>query len=175
MKKKEGVRLPFTKMEGCGNDYIYIFDDAVNGVGGLGEKVDKKRLAIEMSDRHFGVGGDGVIWINRSAIADFEMEMYNADGSRGEMCGNGIRCVAGYVRENGLFDGDTVRIESCGKIKELYYLSKKGAPVTSVKVNMGAPVLAAAAEAPLLNDPHQNCSDMKKALLPGPIKTERSV
>lgn len=134
---RAGRTLCFTKMEGCGNDYVYI-----DGTRGAGEGIDKKQLAIDLSDRHFGIGSDGVIWINRSGIADFEMEMYNADGSRAEMCGNGIRCVAGFVREHGMHRGETVRIESFGRVKELYYLSEPGAPVTMVRVNMGEPILA---------------------------------
>ena len=131
--------LRFTKMEGCGNDYIYI-----DGTEGAGEGLDKKKLAVELSNRHFGIGSDGVIWINSSDTADFEMEMYNADGSRAEMCGNGIRCVAGFVREHGLYAGNTVRIESFGKVRELFYLSDPGDAVQMVRVNMGEPVLAAA-------------------------------
>ncbi|MBO5998258.1 MAG: diaminopimelate epimerase [Lachnospiraceae bacterium] len=131
--------LRFSKMEGCGNDYIYI-----DGTDGAGDGLDKTRLARELSDRHFGIGSDGVIWINRSQYADFEMEMYNADGSRAEMCGNGIRCVAGFVREHGMHTGNTVRIESFGKVKELYYLSEPGDSVQMVRVNMGEPVLGAA-------------------------------
>ena len=131
-------QLHFTKMEGCGNDYVYI-----DGTRGAGDGIDKEQLAVSLSDRHFGIGSDGVIWINRSDCADFEMEMYNADGSRAEMCGNGIRCVAGFVREHGMHSGETVRIESFGKVKELRYLSEPGAAVTTVRVNMGEPVLAA--------------------------------
>ena len=81
--------MKFTKMQGCGNDYVYV--------NGIAEKIpqDKKEALVrKLSDRHFGIGGDGVIFINDATEADFEMEMYNADGSRSEMCGNGIRCVA---------------------------------------------------------------------------------
>ena len=107
--------MKFTKMQGCGNDYVYV--------NGFEEKIeDEVKTAIKVSDRHFGIGGDGMIIINPSNIAYFEMKMYNADGTRAEMCGNGIRCVAKYV-----FD---LTLNDDGKVK-------------SVKVDMGAPVLDA--------------------------------
>ena len=93
-----------------------------------------------MSDRHFGIGGDGVIFINPAAEADFEMEMYNADGSRAEMCGNGIRCVAKYVYDKGLTDKTDISVISCGQIKYLQLFLKEGR-VDTVRVNMGAPEL----------------------------------
>lgn len=129
--------MKFTKMHGCGNDYIYI--------NGFTEKIaqDKKtELVQKISDRHFGIGGDGAIFINPSNEADFEMEMYNADGSRAEMCGNGIRCVAKYVYDKGLTDKTNISITSCGKIKYLELFLKDG-KVDTVKVNMGAPILCA--------------------------------
>ncbi|MBQ6806399.1 MAG: diaminopimelate epimerase [Lachnospiraceae bacterium] len=129
--------MKFTKMHGCGNDYIYI--------NGFTEKIaqDKKtELVQKISDRHFGIGGDGAIFINPSNEADFEMEMYNADGSRAEMCGNGIRCVAKYVYDKGLTDKTNISITSCGKIKYLELFLKDG-KVDTVKVNMGAPILYA--------------------------------
>ena len=93
------MEVRFTKMEGCGNDYVYIsgFDFPL-------DPAQKPELVKRLSDRHFGIGGDGVIFINPSQIADFEMEMWNADGTRGEMCGNGIRCVGKYVYDYGLTD-----------------------------------------------------------------------
>lgn len=121
--------MKFTKMHGCGNDYIYI--------NGFTEKIaqDKKtELVQKISDRHFGIGGDGAIFINPSNEADFEMEMYNADGSRAEMCGNGIRCVAKYVYDKGLTDKTNISIISCGKIKYLELFLKDG-KVDTVKVN----------------------------------------
>lgn len=129
--------MRFTKMHGCGNDYIYI--------DGEKEKIaqeEKPALVRFLSDRHFGIGGDGVIFINPSTEADFEMEMYNADGSRGEMCGNGIRCVGKYVYDKGLTDKITISVISAGKIK---YLDMKvdQERVKSVKVNMGAPEFTA--------------------------------
>lgn len=129
--------MKFTKMHGCGNDYIYI--------DGAKEKLrqeDKPELVRKLSDRHFGVGGDGVIFINPSQEADFEMEMYNMDGSRGEMCGNGIRCVAKFVYDKGMTDKKKISVISCGKIKYLELAVENG-KVSTVKVNMGSPVLKA--------------------------------
>ncbi|MCR5250487.1 MAG: diaminopimelate epimerase [Lachnospiraceae bacterium] len=127
--------MKFVKMQGCGNDYIYV--------NGAEEKVaDKAELARRLSDRHFGIGGDGVIFINPSEQADFEMEMYNADGSRSEMCGNGIRCVAKYVYDYGLTDKNPVRIESGGSVKTLELHLKDG-KVDTVTVDMGEPILEA--------------------------------
>lgn len=129
--------MKFTKMQGCGNDYIYI--------DGAKEKMaqeEKEAFVRRVSDRHFGVGGDGVIFINPSDEADFEMEMYNADGSRAEMCGNGIRCVAKYVYDKGLTDKTDISVISCGKIKYLQLFLQDG-KVDTVRVNMGAPELTA--------------------------------
>lgn len=130
--------MKFTKMHGCGNDYIYI--------NGMEEKIEwakKPRLVQRMSDRHFGIGGDGVIFINASDEADFEMEMWNADGTRGEMCGNGIRCVAKYVYDKGLTDKRKISIISDGQVKYLELQVEDGKVLTA-KVNMGKPVLAPA-------------------------------
>ncbi|MCH5270161.1 MAG: diaminopimelate epimerase [Lachnospiraceae bacterium] len=127
--------MKFTKMQGCGNDYIYV--------DGSRERIkseDKSEIVKKLSDRHFGIGGDGVIFINPSKEADFEMEMYNADGSRSEMCGNGIRCVAKYVYDKGLTNKEQLRIISAGKVKELR-LTVEDEKVVSVCVNMGAPEL----------------------------------
>ncbi|MDE6663751.1 MAG: diaminopimelate epimerase [Lachnospiraceae bacterium] len=127
--------MKFTKMQGCGNDYIYI-----NGATVKIAQEDKPDLVRKISDRHFGVGGDGAIFINPSDEADFEMEMYNADGSRAEMCGNGIRCVAKYVYDKGMTDKTDISVISCGKIKYLKLFIKDG-KVDTVRVNMGAPEL----------------------------------
>lgn len=128
--------MKFTKMHGCGNDYIYIdcFKENVE---------DEKKAAIFLSDRHFGVGGDGIILIKKGTKADFEMVMYNADGSRGAMCGNGIRCVAKYVYDNQLTDKTLISIESMGSVKYIEVQVENG-KVVSAKVDMGAPVLDAA-------------------------------
>lgn len=127
--------MKFVKMQGCGNDYVYI--------DGSKEKVDNKPEAVrQLSNRNFGIGSDGVIFINPSEIADFEMEMYNADGTRSEMCGNGIRCVAKFVYDFGLTDKTELTIESFGKIKYIS-LTLENNKVKMVRVNMGAPELEA--------------------------------
>lgn len=135
---KERKGMKFTKMHGCGNDYIYV--------DGAKERIpDEKKpeLVKKLSDRHFGIGGDGVIFINPSKEADFEMEMYNMDGSRAEMCGNGIRCVAKFVYDKGLTNQTDISIVSAGKVKYLT-LSTENGKVSTVKVNMGTPLLEAA-------------------------------
>ena len=125
-------------MHGCANDYVYI-----DGAGFDIPKDKKPDIVRRLSDRHTGIGSDGVIFINPSDIADFEMEMYNADGSRSEMCGNGIRCVAKYVYDKGLMDRDkeTVDIESFGKVKHIDLTVEDG-EVTYARVDMGEPILA---------------------------------
>ena len=140
--------MKFTKMHGCGNDYIYI-DGAKEHIA----QEEKPDFVRRVSDRHFGIGGDGVIFINPSDEADFEMEMYNADGSRAEMCGNGIRCVAKFVYDKGLTDKTDISVISYGKIKYLQ-LSLKDNKVDTVRVNMGAPELIAA-NVPVLCDKEQ--------------------
>ena len=127
--------MKFTKMHGCGNDYIYV--------DGSREKIiDKPEAARRLSDRHFGIGGDGGIFINPSENADFEMEMYNADGSRGRMCGNGVRCVAKFVYDKGMTDKNPLTVESFGAVKVLYLTTENG-KVKTVRVDMGEPVLKA--------------------------------
>lgn len=128
--------MKFTKMHGCGNDYVY-FDCTEK------EIADEKAAAIALSDRHFGIGGDGIILIKKSRNADFEMVMYNADGSRGAMCGNGIRCVAKYVYDNALTDKTSISIESMGAIKYIDVQVENGKAV-SARVDMGTPKLKAA-------------------------------
>ncbi len=131
------MMIDFVKMEGCGNDYVYI-----NGISQKIPQEEKPELVRKLSDRHFGIGGDGVIFINGSQIADFEMEMYNADGSRGEMCGNGIRCVGKFVYDFGLTDETRITVESFGKIKYLTLYPENGL-VKKVRVNMGPAILEA--------------------------------
>jgi len=127
--------MKFTKMHGIGNDYVYV--------NCLNEEVKHPQEVAEfVSDRHFGIGSDGLILIKSSQIADFEMAMYNADGSRGEMCGNGIRCVAKYVYDYGLTDKTGISVETLAGIKYLDLTVEDG-KVSQVKVNMGAPELAA--------------------------------
>lgn len=130
-------------MQGCGNDYIYV-----NGFEEQIRKELKPDLVRRLSDRHFGIGGDGVIFINSSTEADFEMEMYNADGTRAEMCGNGIRCVGKYVYDKCLTNSDHISVISAGKVKYLDLIVEKmpGQPgdrgsVVQVRVNMGSPVM----------------------------------
>lgn len=125
--------MKFTKMHGCGNDYIYVncFEEEVK---------NPEKVAVYVSDRHFGIGSDGLILICPSDVADFRMAMYNADGSEGKMCGNGVRCIAKYVYEYGLTKKDKISIETKGGIKYLDLTIEDG-KVVLVKVNMGAPIL----------------------------------
>ena len=132
------MKLDFIKMHGCGNDYIYV-----DGAREIIPAERKSEVVKFLSDRHFGIGGDGVIFINPSDVADFEMEMYNMDGSRSEMCGNGIRCVGKYVYDHGLTRKTSLSIVSCGKVKYLELTVEDG-KVAKVRVNMGSPVLEAA-------------------------------
>lgn len=125
--------MKFTKMQGIGNDYVYV--------NCLQETIENpSELAKKISDRHYGVGSDGLIMINPSDKADFEMEMYNADGSRGEMCGNGIRCVAKYVYDYGLTDKTSISVETLAGIKYLDLTVEDG-KVVLVKVDMEKPML----------------------------------
>ncbi len=133
--------MKFTKMHGCGNDYVYV-DGGKENVPS-----EKKSKVVQMvSDRHFGIGSDGLIFINPVADddIDFEMEMYNADGSRSEMCGNGIRCVAKYVYDKKLTDKTKLTIVSAGKKKYIDLKIGSDGLVETVKVDMGAPILDAA-------------------------------
>ena len=133
--------MKFTKMQGIGNDYVYVncFREQVE---------NPSQVAIKVSDRHFGVGSDGLILIKPSDVADFEMEMYNADGSQGAMCGNGIRCVAKYVYDYHLTDKTSISVNTKSGIKYLDLTVEDG-KVKEVKVNMGAPILNTA-EIPMI-------------------------
>ena len=123
--------MRFTKMQGLGNDYVYV--------NCMEEKVENpSEAAKRVSDRHFGIGSDGLILICPSEKADFEMAMYNADGSRSEMCGNGIRCVAKYVYANALTDKTSISVETLGGIKYLDLTVEDG-KVSLVRVDMGRP------------------------------------
>lgn len=125
--------MKFTKMQGLGNDYVYV--------NCFEEKVEHpSELARRLSDRHFGIGSDGLILICSSEKADFEMQMYNADGSRSEMCGNGIRCVGKYVYDYGLTDKTSVSVETLAGIKHLDFVVEDG-KVALVRVDMGSPRL----------------------------------
>lgn len=125
--------MKFTKMHGIGNDYVYV--DCTKK-----ELADPEKVSRYVSDRHFGIGADGLILICASDKADFRMDMYNADGSRGEMCGNGIRCVAKYVYDYGLTDKEEISVETMAGIKYLQ-LTVKDQKVQKVRVNMGEPIL----------------------------------
>ena len=158
--------MKFTKMHGIGNDYVYVncFEGSVKNPAEVSKFV---------SDRHFGIGSDGLILISPSAIADFRMNIYNADGSQAEMCGNGIRCVAKYVYDYGLTDKTEISVETLAGIKYLRLQVENG-KVASVEVNMGAPILepkeipVAVEESPVVNVPvevkgkiyHMTCVSM---------------
>lgn len=127
--------LEFTKMQGIGNDYVYI--DCTK------KELEKpEKISQIVSNRHFGIGSDGLILILNSKIADFKIEIYNADGSQAEMCGNGIRCVAKFVYDKGLTDKTKIKIETLAGIKELE-LNVENGKVKTVKVDMGEPILEA--------------------------------
>ena len=127
--------LEFTKMQGIGNDYVYI--DCTK------KELEKpEKISQIVSDRHFGIGSDGLILILNSKVADFKMELYNADGSQAEMCGNGIRCVAKFVYDKGLTEKTKLKIETLAGIKELE-LNVENGKVKTVKVDMGEPILEA--------------------------------
>lgn len=123
--------MRFTKMQGCGNDYVYVncFEERI---------ADRAALAVRISDRHFGVGADGLICIEPSEIADFKMDMYNADGSQSPMCGNGIRCVGKYVYDHGMTDKTDITVETGSGVKKLR-LELQDGRVTAASVCMGAP------------------------------------
>jgi len=125
--------LNFTKMHGCGNDYIYVIARETR-------PADPAALSIRLSDRHFGIGADGLIMLAPSRVADLRMEMYNADGSRGDMCGNGIRCLARLAYESGIARKDTVAVETDCGIKTVALTFDRGR-VTGARVDMGEPIL----------------------------------
>lgn len=131
-----GKKIKFTKMHGCGNDYVYV--DCTKEMLDNPEKVSEY-----VSDRHFGIGSDGLILICSSDVADFRMKMYNADGSEGNMCGNGVRCIAKYVYDKGLTDKTNIALETKSGIKYLELTVEEG-KAASIKVNMGAPILTPA-------------------------------
>ena len=125
--------IKFTKMQGLGNDYVYI--DAIH------QNIENRTyLAQFVSNRNFGVGSDGLILVEKSDIADFKMTMFNSDGSQAEMCGNGIRCVAKFVYDKGLTDKTNLKIETLAGIKTLL-LNVKDGKVETVRVDMGEPIL----------------------------------
>lgn len=147
--------MRFTKMQGCGNDYIYIncFEETVE---------HPEKLAVAMSERHFGVGSDGLVLIMPSATGDFRMRMFNLDGSEGEMCGNAVRCIGKYVYERGLTDKTCVALETKGGMKYLQLHIKDGI-VESVTVDMGEPIFAPA-EIPVLSKQNPVIGEMVEIL-----------
>lgn len=131
IKKISGI--PFTKMHGIGNDYIYI--DSLKGM-----PANPSELSIEISQRHTSVGSDGIIFICRSDIADFKMRIFNADGSEALMCGNGSRCVGKYVYDHKLTEKTVLTLETLSGVKHLYlHINDKTGKVDEVTVNMGLP------------------------------------
>ena len=140
--------MRFTKMHGIGNDYVYVslFEARVD---------DPASLARAVSDRHFGIGSDGLILIGPSDSADVCMRMFNADGSEAAMCGNGIRCVAKYAHEHGLASGEEVRVETGAGVKAIHVTLENG-KVVSARVDMGEPGLARA-EIPMTGPPEERC------------------
>lgn len=127
--------MKFTKMHGAGNDYIYVngFEETIK---------DRSAFSIKVSDRHFGIGSDGLIVVDPSDVADCKMDMYNADGSQGKMCGNGVRCVAKFVYDNGIVKKEDIAIETLSGIKYIKVTVKDG-KVVAARVNMGKPILKA--------------------------------
>ncbi len=125
--------MKFTKMHGCGNDYVYVncFEEVI---------ADRPAFAVRVSNRNFGIGSDGLICICPSELADFKMDMYNADGGSAKMCGNGIRCVGKYVFDNKMTDKTEITVESGGEIKTLQ-LNVEDGKVVSARVDMGSPEL----------------------------------
>ena len=119
--------MHFTKMHGLGNDYLYVYGEVPENIA---------ELSIKLSERHFGAGSDGMIYISPSDIADFKMRIFNADGSEAKMCGNGIRCVGKYVYDKGYTDKKKLKIETLSGIKTLY-LKVVGGKVKTVAVDMG--------------------------------------
>lgn len=126
--------MKFTKMQGIGNDYVYV--------NGFEEKVDNpEEVSRIVADRHFGIGGDGLIIIQPSSVADCRMDMYNADGSRGKMCGNGVRCVAKYVYDHDIARKNVISVETLSGIRRIEVFPGADGKVDRARVNMGAPIL----------------------------------
>lgn len=153
--------MKFTKMHGCGNDYVYV-DCTKEVIPNISE------TAIRVSDRHFGIGSDGLILIKASDVADFEMDMYNADGSRGKMCGNGIRCVAKYVYDHGLTDKTTITVNTLSGIKTLQLTIEDG-KVSKVRVDMGEPELIPA-QVPVKASVLGLADDRREAIVAEPLE-----
>lgn len=159
MEESETRHLLFTKMHGIGNDYIYI-DCTTHTPDNLPE------LAVSLSDRHKGIGGDGIILILKSKIADFAMRIFNADGSEARMCGNGSRCVGKYVSDKGLTDKDCISLETRSGIRLLQLHKGPDGMVESVTVDMGEPAFDAATVGMRLPSPSDTLIDCDIATLP---------
>ena len=138
--------INFTKMEGLGNDYVYVDCTKMQET----EIVNLSKSAQKISDRHFGIGSDGLILICQSDVADFRMRMFNSDGTEAEMCGNGIRCVAKYVYDNGLTKNTSINIETLAGIKKIDLTVENGEAILAT-VNMGRPILDSK-EIPVLSE-----------------------
>ena len=153
--------MKFTKMQGIGNDYVYVncFEEAIDDPAGL---------AVKVSDRHFGIGSDGLILICPSAQADVRMDMYNLDGSRSEMCGNGIRCVGKYAYDHNLVNKTDITVETLAGIKRLKLHLREDGLVGSVTVDMGSPVLEPDL-IPAIIQPGQELNEESGALVSVPI------
>ncbi len=150
--------MKFTKMQGIGNDYIYVncFEETVD---------DPAALSVRLSDRHFGIGSDGLILIRPTPNGDAMMDLYNADGSRAMMCGNGIRCVGKYVYEKGIARRDVLKIDTLSGVKTLY-LTVQNEKVSSIKVAMGTPefspekIPVSGYTKPILEEPVEVCGEI---------------
>lgn len=140
--------MKFTKMHGASNDYVYVngFEERLDGV-------DLSALAIRLSDRHTGIGGDGLILIHPSKAGDVRMQMFNADGSEAEMCGNGVRCVAKYAYDHNLAHTPVINVETLGGIKRIEVFPGPDGTVASARVDMGTPVFEAARIPVVVNTP----------------------
>ncbi|NJC88415.1 MAG: diaminopimelate epimerase [Desulfuromonas sp.] len=149
--------MKFTKMHGAGNDYVYV--------DGFGETVaDPAALARAVSDRHFGIGGDGLILILPSTVADVRMRIFNADGSEAEMCGNGLRCVAKYAHDHDLVTALNIRVETGAGILPLEMFTNAAGRVDRVRVNMGRPRLTRA-EIPMTGPGDEQVIDQELTVL----------
>ena len=128
------MAMKFTKMHGAGNDYVYVncFEETIP---------DRVKTAAAVSDRHFGIGADGLICLDPSEIADCKMDMYNADGSRGKMCGNGVRCVAKLAYDSGIAKKDEISVETLSGIKYIKIIKDEDGEVVGAQVDMGEPIL----------------------------------
>jgi diaminopimelate epimerase len=155
--KGNATTMKFAKMHGAGNDYVYIngFEETVE---------DPARLAVTVSDRHFGIGSDGLILILPSQVADVRMRMFNADGSEAEMCGNGVRCVAKYAHDHGLVDRRQITVETGAGILPLQLFTNERNRVEKVRVNMGRPRLTRG-EIPMTGEPDDQVVNQELVVL----------